>query len=151
MKENRTNTMKMVVINSSNRSTMSTTMVLKELTTVKILESKLKENNNKMIMDKNYKEKKETMMMIWWELLVIMQFLKKYIWLRDNVLSQNSNGTIQNSMQMINLCILMLWILLNILRTSQLLSGEDLKRFSQVNNHLWWKTHQIQEMLNKVS
>ena len=151
MKENRTNTMKMVVINSNNRSTMSTTMVLKELTTVKILESKLKENNNKMIMDKNFKEKKETMMMIWWELLVIMQFLKKYTWLRDNVLSQNSNGTIQNSMQMINLCILMLWILLNILRTSQLLNGEDLKRFLQVNNHLWWKTHQIQEMLNKVS
>jgi len=56
--------MKMVVINSNNRSTMSTTMVLKELTTVKILESKLKENNNKMIMDKNFKEKKETMMMI---------------------------------------------------------------------------------------
>lgn len=64
MKENRNNTMKMVVINSNNKSTMNTTMVLKVLTTVKILETKLKENNNKMIMDKNFKEKKGMRMMI---------------------------------------------------------------------------------------
>lgn len=56
--------MKMVVINSNNKTTMNTTMVLKVLTTVKINMTKLKENNNKMNMDKNFKEKKDTTMMI---------------------------------------------------------------------------------------
>lgn len=64
MKETRSNTMKMVVINSNNKTTMNTTMVLKVLTTVKINMIKLKENNNKMNMDKNFKEKKDTTMMI---------------------------------------------------------------------------------------